>query len=129
MISELIEEKNRRRRYKWLEKTYQMIKEKDLLLYIVAFLLGRAVILDELVPFSLAFLVSVWLVKKERSRLVIVASLLGALTVSVANSLVIMISFLFFGFFASLGLFVDSQKHLPYIIFLSSFISRLHIPR
>lgn len=30
MISELIEEKNRRRRYKWLEKTYQMIKEKDL---------------------------------------------------------------------------------------------------
>lgn len=125
MISELIEGKNRRRRHKWLENIYQLIKEKDFLLYIVAFLLGRAVILNELVPFSLAFLVSVWLVKKERSRLVIVASLLGALTISVANSLVIMISFLFFGFFASLGLFVESQKHLPYIIFLSSFISRV----
>lgn len=125
MISELIEAKNRRRRHKWLKKIYQLIKEKDLILYIIAFLLGRAIILDELVPFSLAFLVSVWLVKKERSRLVIVASLLGALTVSVANSLVIMISFLFFGFLISLGLFVESQKHLPYIIFLSSFISRV----
>lgn len=125
MISELIEAKKRRRRHKWLKKIYQLIKEKDLILYIIAFLLGRAIILDELVPFSLAFLVSVWLVKKERSRLVIVASLLGALTVSVANSLVIMISFLFFGFLISLGLFVESQKHLPYIIFLSSFISRV----
>lgn len=128
MISNLIEEKNKRNhRWRWLENMYRSIREQDLVLYIVAFLLGRAVILNELIPFSLAYLVSVWLVKKERSRLVVVASLLGAITVGVTNGLILAISFLLFGFFVTLGLFIDSQKHLPYIIFFSSLISRVTI--
>src|SRR5690625_3276692 len=128
MISNLIEEKNKRNhRWRWLENMYRSIREQDLVLYIVAFLLGRAVILNELITFSLAYLVSVWLVKKERSRLVVVASLLGAITVGVTNGLILAISFLLFGFFVTLGLFIDSQKHLPYIIFFSSLISRVTI--
>src|SRR5690606_32612085 len=107
MISNLVEEKhNNTRRKKRLEHIYQIIKEKDILILVVAFLLGRAVILSELTPFSLAYLVSVWLVKKERCRLVILVSLLGAVTISISNSLIIMISFLFFGFFVSLGVLV-----------------------
>lgn len=113
------------RREKWLNKVYQYIGEKDLLLYIVAFLLGRAVILNELLPFSLAYLVSVWVVKKERCPPVILVSLIGALTVSFPNAVILLISFLFFGFFVSLGLFVESKKHLPYVIFASNFLSRI----
>lgn len=126
MISKLVEEKhNNTRRKKRLEHIYQIIKEKDILILVVAFLLGRAVILSELTPFSLAYLVSVWLVKKERCRLVILVSLLGAVTISISNSLIIMISFLFFGFFVSLGVLVESKKYLPYIVFISNFLSRV----
>lgn len=113
------------RSLKWLKRSYQFVSEKDLLLYMIAFLLGRAVILDELIPFSLAYLVSVWVVKKERCRFVIIWSLLGALTISLSNLIILLISFLFFGFFVSLGLFVESKKYLPYIIFVSNLLGRV----
>lgn len=113
------------RSVKWLKKSYQFVSEKDISLYVVAFLLGRAVILDELIPFSLAYLVSVWIVKRERCRLVIFWSLIGALTISFSNLILLLISFIFFGFFVSLGLLVESKKYLPYIIFLVNLLSRI----
>ncbi|WP_440898077.1 stage II sporulation protein E [Amphibacillus sp. Q70] len=126
MISNVYGEKLKTSRsIKWLKRSYQFVSEKDLLLYMIAFLLGRAVILDELIPFSLAYLVSVWVVKKERCRFVIIWSLLGALTVSFSNLVILLISFLFFGFFVSLGLFVESKKYLPYIIFISNLLGRI----
>src|SRR5699024_8403104 len=89
------------------------------------FLLGRAVILDELIPFSLAYLVSVWVVKKERCPVVILMSLLGALTIGLTNAVISLIGFLFFAFFVSLNLFVESKKYLPYLVFVSNLLSRL----
>lgn len=110
---------------KWLKGCYQFIKHQDISLYLISFLLGRAVILGELIPFSLAYFASVWVLKKERARLVFLFSLLGAVTVSFSSLVVLSISYLCFGFFISLGLFVHSNKHLPYILATSTLLSRL----
>ena len=109
---------------KWLEKIYQWIIEKNILFYLVAFLLGRAVILNELIPFSLAYLVSVRLVKKENERKVIIFSLIGALTVNLTHLSIVLGSYLFFFLFNSFHFVAKSKKHLPYLIFFAHFLTR-----
>src|SRR5690625_4742979 len=109
---------------KWLENIYQWIIEKNILFYLVAFLLGRAVILNELIPFSLAYLVSVRLVKKENERKVIIFSLIGALTVNLTHLSIVLGSYLFFFLFNSFHFVAKSKKHLPYLIFFAHFLTR-----
>src|SRR5690625_758844 len=108
---------------KWLENIYQWIIEKNILFYLVAFLLGRAVILNELIPFSLAYLVSVRLVKKENERKVIIFSLIGALTVNLTHLSIVLGSYLFFFLFNSFHFVAKSKKHLPCLIFFAHFRS------
>ncbi|WP_419954814.1 stage II sporulation protein E [Neobacillus niacini] len=59
---------------------------KGYLLLIVGFLLGRALILSTLAPFSLPFFAAVFLIKRDRSPLALVGLVAGAATVSLKNA-------------------------------------------
>ncbi|AZU59864.1 stage II sporulation protein E [Neobacillus mesonae] len=59
---------------------------KGALLLIVGFLLGRALILAKLTPFSLPFFASVYLIKKDRAPLALIGLIAGAATLSLANA-------------------------------------------
>ncbi|SEO91455.1 stage II sporulation protein E [Amphibacillus marinus] len=110
---------------RWIKTFFQVMKQQDVALYVISFLLGRAVIMDELIPFSLAYFASVWVIKRERAKLVLLFSIFGVVTVGFSPLIILLISYLCFGFFISLGLFVNSNRHLPYILALSSMLGRL----
>ncbi len=59
---------------------------KGYLLLLVGFLLGRALILSTLAPFSLPFFAAVFLIKRDRSPLALVGLVAGAATVSLKNA-------------------------------------------
>ncbi len=50
------------------------------------FLLGRALILSKLTPFSLPFFASVYLIKRERAPLALIGLIAGAATISIKNA-------------------------------------------
>ena len=52
------------------------------IMVVLGFLLGRALILSQLTPFSLPFFAAVYMMKRERSPLVMVSAIGGALTIS-----------------------------------------------
>lgn len=81
--------------------------KKGAALIIVGFLLGRALILAKLTPFSLPFFASVYLIKKDRSPLALMGLIAGAATISIANAVsTFAITFCF------LAIFRISQKWL-----------------
>ncbi|MCZ0703581.1 stage II sporulation protein E [Natronobacillus azotifigens] len=109
---------------KWAEKLRLLFMDKGLFLYLIAFLLGRAVILEVLSPFSLAFLASVWFVQKRKSNPTIVFSVVGALTVGPLHSLYVVMAALIFVLFTMIGKGVNQQKQLPFLVFFASLIPR-----
>jgi stage II sporulation protein E len=60
--------------------------KKGYLLLFVGFLLGRALILSKLTPFSLPFFAAVYLIKRDRSPLALVGLIAGAATISLKNA-------------------------------------------
>lgn len=80
---------------------------KGVLLLIIGFLLGRALILAKLTPFSLPFFASVYLIKKDRAPLALIGLIAGAATLSLANAAVTFMITIFF-----LIVFRISQKWL-----------------
>lgn len=60
--------------------------KKGYLLLLVGFLLGRALILSKLTPFSLPFFAVVYLIKKDRAPLALVGLVAGAATIGVRNA-------------------------------------------
>jgi stage II sporulation protein E len=60
--------------------------KKGYLLLLVGFLLGRALILSQLTPFSLPFFASVYLIKRDRSPLALIGLIAGAATISIKNA-------------------------------------------
>ena len=74
-----------------VSKKFQLMLEsffikKGYLLLLVGFLLGRALILAKLTPFSLPFFASVYLIKKDRAPLALIGLVVGAATISLANA-------------------------------------------
>src|SRR5699024_11985162 len=55
-------------RQKLNHMTKAILLEKGWLFYIVGFLLGRAVILSVVSPFAVAFLATMWLIHRNKSR-------------------------------------------------------------
>lgn len=76
----------------WLQQTQikmeKLFLNKGILIAIIGFLLGRALILSHLSPFSLPFFAAVFLMKKEYAPLVLVGLLSGAFTIHYSNSIV-----------------------------------------
>lgn len=109
---------------KWRKKVYSkaqsILLEKGWLFFIVGFLLGRAVILSAVSPFSVAFLATIWLVHKEKSAKVMLAIFAGALSYSVSQGIFIAVAMILFIFLA--GLF-KNVKHQQGVILLFVFLA------
>lgn len=117
----------------WLErlgtKLDHLFIKKGLLLVLVGFLLGRALILAKIAPFALPFFAAVFLMRKEKTGQAAIAVVLGALTTSIPSA----------GFtFASIGAFFifylifsrvssDRVKILPVIVLVASLATRLSL--
>ncbi|WP_112179189.1 MULTISPECIES: stage II sporulation protein E [Paraliobacillus] len=110
----------------WKEKQRNLLFEQGGLLYFVAFLLGRAVILESLSPFALAYLASVWFVRKEKVRPLIIVMIIGATTVGIEHGLFIATASFVFVFFAAIVKQVkNQQKIIPFLVFFASLLPRV----
>lgn len=100
-----------------------------LLIFITGFLLGRALILSNILPFILPFFASVFMMKKERTGIAFVALMLGAATVSLET---VSYAFSTVILFFILNIFFSRVKRhyvglVPFQVFLSVFASHLLI--
>ncbi|KAA0560288.1 stage II sporulation protein E [Rossellomorea aquimaris] len=59
--------------------------EKGIALFVIGFLLGRALILSHLTPFALPFFASVYIIRREKSPIALIGLLAGALTLSLPS--------------------------------------------
>ncbi len=100
---------------------------KGVLLLIVGFLLGRALILAKLTPFSLPFFASVYLIKKDRAPLALIGLIAGATTISLANAaftFIITVSFLIV-FRISQKWLANEMKALPFYVAVTLGLGKL----
>src|SRR5690625_741725 len=107
-------EKRRQRSKRSLVDVLQFIFiEKKVFLFIVALLLGRAVILYNISPFALAFLATVWSTHQKRMFVVAALIFFGALTYSVEQAVFIMLSTTIFYLFTR---FLKDRSNLRFIM-------------
>ncbi|GMB10058.1 stage II sporulation protein E [Thermolongibacillus altinsuensis] len=89
---------------------------------LIGFLLGRALILTKMTPFALPFFAAIYTMRREKSGLVFVALLAGALTLSLYTTLFIVagiITFLLFHRFIERWIDTPARR-LPIVVFLTS---------
>src|SRR5690625_420412 len=101
--------------------------EKNLLLFLVGLLLGRAVILYNISPFAIAFLAASWAVYRKRMLTVVAFILIGAWTYSVEHAVFITIAITIFMIFA---IFLKNRKNMRMLllfVFLSTTLTRLFL--
>ncbi|AZB41203.1 stage II sporulation protein E [Bacillus sp. FJAT-42376] len=100
---------------------------KGLLYMFIGFLLGRAIILTEILPFALPFFGVLFLMKKDKALIGALSLAAGGLTISLETSLIITCHLLFFLFLQKAGAFIfkDRVRTLPFIILLSVAGTRL----
>lgn len=105
------------------QKWEYVFLQKGLALFVVAVLLGRALILSQLTPFALPFFAVVYFTKRERTPLVLFGLLAGSLTLSIGNAaFIFVLCMLFIASFKLLGNFLKSGvKVLPYVVLCTSF--------
>ena len=100
---------------------------KGLMYALIGFLLGRAIILSEVLPFALPFFGAVFLMKRDKALLAGLALIAGGVTVSVEVSFIITMSII--GFFIIkrlLSYFLKDQlKTLPFVILTTVAIVRI----
>ncbi|MBP1970382.1 stage II sporulation protein E [Virgibacillus natechei] len=105
-----------------------ILLDKGWLYYIVGFLLGRAVILSAVSPFAVAFLATMWFVKKDKAAKSMLAVFAGALTYSVTHGIFIALAMIIFIFLA--GLFKNANNQqviIPLFVFISTTAPRLFL--
>ncbi|WP_066321845.1 stage II sporulation protein E [Bacillus sp. FJAT-29814] len=92
--------------------------KKGILLLIVGFLLGRALILAKLAPFSLPFFAAVYLIKRDRAPIALIGLISGAATLSLANAaLTFIITVCFIIIYRISQKWIDNEmKALPFFV-------------
>lgn len=107
-------------------KLENLFLHKGLLLVFVGFLLGRALILSELTPFALPFFASVFMMKKGKAGLAMLALIAGSMTLSVNVSIFtfLAISIFLVSYKLIQKLKLDLVKALPTLVLLSSILSK-----
>ncbi len=110
-------------------KLVEVFIQKGLLMMLISFLLGRAVVLSDITPFALPFFAAVFMSRRDKSLYVMLALVIGAVTSSyttvvyTAGSIV-----LFLAAFGGLVKSADTRlKLLPYFVFFSGMSIRLLI--
>ncbi|MDX8047717.1 stage II sporulation protein E [Gracilibacillus sp. S3-1-1] len=110
------------------KKCANLMFEKGLLIWVIGFLLGRAVILSTLSPFVLAFIAAVWFLRRDKVFPLITFSLLGALTYGFEHSFYL---FLSISAFVVLSFFLyqtkSVEKFLPFLVFVAASVPRISI--
>ncbi|WP_156424498.1 stage II sporulation protein E [Bacillus sp. FJAT-27445] len=100
------------------EKAEELFLKRGYFLLLVGFLLGRALILAKLAPFSLPFFAAVFFIKKDRAPLALLGLVAGAVTISIGHA--ISTFSLVFLFLASFRItrkwIVNTTKVIPYYI-------------
>ncbi|WP_407272596.1 stage II sporulation protein E [Radiobacillus sp. PE A8.2] len=108
------------------EKLKLFFLEKGWLLFIVGFLLGRAIVLSSLSPFALAFLASVWFMRKDKAFKLILATFAGALTYHWQHGLYVISAMALFVVIASLLKNKNNQQQIiPVVVLLASICTRV----
>ncbi len=100
-----------------------------LLIVIVGILLGRAMILSELVPFVLPFVAAIYVLKREKVGLAALAVIIGALTSAFNISWFVLTAIIMYFICQKIvsAFQRDIVKVLPYTVFTSSLIARILI--
>ncbi|MDY0943596.1 MULTISPECIES: stage II sporulation protein E [Priestia] len=110
-------------------KTEKVLFQWGLLLLVVGFLLGRALILMKIMPFALPFFAAVMAIKKEKAPLASLAVLAGAFSVSIQNGGTVFATlfvFLLIHRFSGM-LTMDPLKKLPFTVFIAMLLTKLTI--
>ncbi|MFC0274278.1 stage II sporulation protein E [Metabacillus herbersteinensis] len=104
-----------------------LLLHKGLVYVLIGFLLGRAMILTEVLPFALPFFGAVFLMKKDKALLAGLSLIAGGLTISYEVSILIAVSLMLFLVVNKLTTFVykDKLKALPFLVFLTIAMTRL----
>ena len=112
---------------KFQAKIENFLVKKGYLLVVVGFLLGRALILSKLTPFSLPFFAVVYLLKKDRAPLALVGLIAGAATISITNAAsTFAITFLFMLFYQMTKKWIKNEaKSLPIYVSLMLTVGKL----
>lgn len=93
---------------------------------LVGFLLGRAIILSVVSPFAVAFLATLWFMQKERVAKTMLATMIGAFTISLSHGLFVGIAMFLFLILASICRGMKNQQvKMPIIVFLSTACPRI----
>nr|WP_260471968.1 stage II sporulation protein E [Bacillus sp. HMF5848] len=102
-----------------------VLYDKGILCMVVGFLLGRALILSSITPFSMPYFVAVFIMQRKLAPLAAIAILSGSLTVSIPSFLfnflglvIFLISYRIMKRFSE-----DIIKLSPFLVFMSAFIS------
>lgn len=108
---------NRQVGSKWKNTVQSMLRtiliEKGLLLLMIGFLLGRAVVLYEISPFALAFVATAWAMQQKRMLPLSVFVIFGALTYSVEQALFVTVLLVVFFIQAR---FLNDRTNLRFLI-------------
>ncbi|MDF2556811.1 MAG: spoIIE [Bacillales bacterium] len=110
----------------WSQQFTEFLLHKGNILPIMGFLLGRAVVLSSFSPFSLPFLASVFLVRKDQSRKVFFALILGAITLHWSKSFAMLVGSLLFLLLRMIHAQPNEKKvkYYPLYVFISAVFSR-----
>lgn len=90
------------------QKVETFFIKKGFLLLLLGFLLGRALILSKLAPFSLPFFAAIYLLRREKAPLALAGIIGGAATLSILDA-----GFTFLMVFTFLAVFRATKKWLP----------------
>lgn len=99
---------------------------KGFIYVVIGFLLGRAFILSEVLPFALPFFGAMLLIRRDKALYAVLAVLAGAMTISPKHSLLILAALLAFFVFSKVASFItdDRVKALPIVVFFSMAAAR-----
>lgn len=102
-------------------KIENLFIEKGYMLLFIGFLLGRALILAKLTPFSLPFFAAVYLTRKEKAPIALVGLVGGAATISLKESFSsFALSFIFLIIYKLLNRWKKGEQSLvPFIVLMS----------
>ncbi|MFC0190388.1 stage II sporulation protein E [Fictibacillus aquaticus] len=112
---------------KWLNLVSRIFLNWRILLFGIGFLLGRALILSELAPFALPFAAAVFVLKKERTGIAVLAVLAGTFSHKPANAIFILAGLIIYAILQKAGdRFIKNRLGmLPILVFISSIGARM----
>lgn len=126
-IDHILDRRREREKRSVIDMLQFILFEKRIALFIIALLLGRAVILYHISPFALAFLATAWFTKQKHLWLIFLFVCGGAFTYSLGHAAFVLLSAILFFTFAKAFLHRAYKKRIFFIVFLSSVMTRVFL--